>query len=456
MSPLRTVRGQGLLPRLYFFQAVLFSSIFVAFAAVGHFIIKPGMQAQMRANLEWIGMEVLSARSDDSQLREKLQRLGRGSDISVALFAADGRLLASGGPERLAGLVVPRSEFRTGHQLISLAPHGVALAALEHDQLRAYVVVSVRGPPSPLLHASLTYMGVLALLGIGSVPIAWWIVRPLQRLTEVTRKFGRGDFHARANASRKDEFGDLARAFNAMADSVESLRRTEKEMLANVSHELRTPLARIRVLLELAEDDVPAVARRYLSDISEDLSQLEQILADVITTAKLDLAAENPQKPYPPLRLGPLSTAEFTDAIVAKFQRQHLDRTVVKQIEGHGTVQADRVMLAHALGNILDNAQKYSSAPEPIEVISRIEQAHAVFAVRDYGIGINAEDLQKVFTPFFRADVSRTRTTGGVGLGLALAKRLVEGHGGSIAVASEVGEGTTVTIRIPAAPDPSG
>lgn len=456
MIRLSTVRGHGLLPRLYFFEAVLFSVIFVAFAAIGHFIIEPGLKAQMFANLEWIGTEVLAARGDESRLKERLQLLGHGTDISIALFAADGRLLASGGREKLTSHQVHPSDFRVGHQAISISHNAVAVGSLEQGQLAAFVVVSVQGPRSPLLHASLTYIGILTLLGIGSVPIARWIVRPLQRLTEATRKLGHGNFHARADAARKDEFGDLARAFNAMADSVESLRRTEKEMLANVSHELRTPLARIRVLLELAEDDVPTVAQRYLTDISEDLTQLEQILADVITTTKLDLAAENPQYPYPPLRLTPLHVGELAHAIAAKFEREHPNRTVVKQLQCNAMLMADRVMLTHALGNILDNAQKYSSAPEAIEIASHLEQPHIVLTVKDHGIGISSEDLPNIFTPFFRADVSRTRSTGGVGLGLALTKRLIEDHGGSIQVESEVGKYTVVTVRLPAIQVESG
>jgi signal transduction histidine kinase len=172
-----------------------------------------------------------------------------------------------------------------------------------------------------------------------------------------------------------------------------------------------------------------------------------------MTTARLDLATENPQGPYPPLRLSPLRVSEFCQAIVTKFRRQHPSRTVSWQLEGDCTIMGDGVMLAHAVANILDNAQKYSGAPTPIEFYAKCIQATAALVVRDHGIGISAEDLTKVCTPFFRADPSRTRGTGGVGLGLAFAKRLIESHGGSISIESKLGGGTQVTMILPIGSD---
>jgi signal transduction histidine kinase len=300
-----------------------------------------------------------------------------------------------------------------------------------------------------LWNAALVYGIVLVLLGMGSIPLARWITRPLERLTTVTQAFGLGDLRARADTSRRDEVGDLARAFNTMADRVESLRRTEKELLANVSHELRTPLARIRVLLELAEDDVPNDAKRYLGDISDDLTELEQLLADVIATAKFDVAHASQQDPYPPLRLLPVSTSELLESIVGKFRRQHLGRIVTAQFDSESTLLADRVMLTHAISNILDNAEKYSPPALPIGIFIKTQDSSVVIIVRDSGVGIASDDLPNVFTPFFRADPSRTRRTGGVGLGLTLAKRLIEAHGGSIAIESHLGQGTEVTVRLP-------
>jgi len=269
-------------------------------------------------------------------------------------------------------------------------------------------------------------------------------------LTAVTQAFGLGNLRVRADPNRHDEFGDLARAFNTMADRVEQLRRTEKELLANVSHELRTPLARIRVVLELAQDEVPQVAQQYLTDISEDLTELEQILTDIIASVKLDFAAEEQQAPYPPLQRTPIRVSEFLDTLISKFRRQHPQRRVDLHVDGDATILADRVMLAHALGNVLDNAQKYSTTPKPIEVALRTDLQGFTLTISDQGVGISVEDLPKIFTPFFRADPSRTRGTGGVGLGLTLAKRLIEAHNGSITIESKLGEGTQVSMRLPA------
>jgi signal transduction histidine kinase len=449
MNVLNLLRRQKLLPRLYLFEAILFTAILLAFTAIGHFILEPGIQAQLRGNLIWTANEILDAREDPARLRKQVESLQIGTDLSATVFSATGQVVISGGRERFVALAPIQVKALVEQGALALSPHAVAVPSLHEGSLQAYVIASAQSHSPPLWHAAIVYCGVLIALAIASVPLARWIARPLERLAAVTRAFGLGDLRARADPNRYDEFGDLARAFNTMADRVEQLRRAEKQLLANVSHELRTPLARIRVVLELAQDDAPAVAQRYLNDISEDLTELEQILADIIATARLDFATENQANPYPPLRKLPLRVSEFAEALLAKFQRQHPDRKLTKHIEGDCTLQGDRVMLAHAIRNVLDNAHKYSNAPSPIQVSIQLLPNSVALSVKDFGIGIGADDLPKLCTPFFRADPSRARGTGGVGLGLALAKRLVEAHGGSLAIQSELGVGTEVTIHLP-------
>ena len=139
------------------------------------------------------------------------------------------------------------------------------------------------------------------------------------------------------------------------------------------------------------------------------------------------------------------------DNILKRFRAQHPTRRFEAAVDQTITLNVDRVMLKHAVSNLLENAEKYSSTDRPIElqVERSADGSEVLLAVKDQGEGIRPEDVPHVFTPFFRADRSRTRGTGGVGLGLALAKRIVEAHGGRITLTSRVDHGTVVTIAIP-------
>jgi two-component system, OmpR family, sensor kinase len=122
----------------------------------------------------------------------------------------------------------------------------------------------------------------------------------------------------------------------------------------------------------------------------------------------------------------------------------------VVDLDRPASLTADRSLLRRAIDNLLDNAQKYSDPDAPVRLCTRVENGAAVIEVEDSGAGISEQDLPNLFRPFFRGDRSRTRATGGVGLGLALARRIVEAHGGRLEIASRVGEGTTARIALPA------
>jgi signal transduction histidine kinase len=294
---------------------------------------------------------------------------------------------------------------------------------------------------------------VLIVLALASIPVARSVTAPIARLTKITRAFGAGDYRARASSARQDELGALASAFDEMADRIAELRRSEKELIANVSHELRTPLARIRLALELLSDGDRAKASSYMVDIGEDLAELERLLDDVMTTARLDLAADATSDGLPPLRLETLDARALLEASAARFAKRYPERVLNRHFEKDlPLLEADPPILRRAIDNLLDNAVKFSDTHQPIEIsaLYTASDARCVIEVADRGVGIPEEDIPRVFTPFFRSDPSRARTTGGVGLGLTLARRVVESHGGSIGIESRVGSGTRFRISLPA------
>lgn len=314
-------------------------------------------------------------------------------------------------------------------------------------------------PPEPLLPppSRLPIVVAVALLGaaVTSVLFARSLARPLDRLAAAARAFGGGDLSARANLRRDDELGEVARTFDDMANRVNAMLHAQREFLANVSHELRTPLARIRVALDLAAEGDQQMAAQALSEIGEDWRDLDRLVEDVLTVARFDLA-QHPDSAAIELRYEAVDASELVDRAAAAFRRGHTKRQLV--VEPHTEplpCYADRAMLRRVLDNLLNNAAAYSDAQQPIRLgARRLDDRMIEFFVEDRGIGIGEADIPKLFTPFFRTDRSRARKSGGVGLGLALVRRIVEAHGGQVAVKSTLGEGTTMTFRLPVEPSP--
>jgi signal transduction histidine kinase len=322
---------------------------------------------------------------------------------------------------------------------------------------RAFYVVNQRGSSS----SGYAFLALLLVsLGVVSFVTARSLARPLAALSRAAERFGAGDWEARAGLRRSDEIGSVARAFDVMAARIADLVRSEKELLANVSHELRTPLARIRVALDLAAEGDANVARQSLGEIAEDLAELEQLISDVLAAARLDLAdgGSSSESGVPPLHRESVVVADLVERTASRFRGAHPDRPLSVDVAADlPVIEGDPVLLRRALDNLLENAHKYSrSSNVGVAIAASVVSGDLHIAVRDRGIGIAPQDLAKVFRPFFRADQSRARKTGGLGLGLALVKRIAIAHQGDVEIESHLGEGTCVRLRLPieAARDP--
>jgi len=230
---------------------------------------------------------------------------------------------------------------------------------------------------------------------------------------------------------------------------VEGLVLTQKELLANVSHELRTPLARIRVALDIASEGDALAARNSLEEIAVDLGELEGMIDDILTTTRMDLQSGAHRTTGFSLRRGSVPPLSIAERAAERFRSRYPERRLNLVLEAAlGEIHVDATLFRRVIDNLLDNAHKYSPAGAEITLEVRAEGGEVVFEVIDAGMGISDKDLARVFEPFFRAERSRSRGTGGVGLGLTLAKRIIDAHGGSIALSSQVGRGTRAQIRL--------
>ena len=358
----------------------------------------------------------------------------------------DGPRGPDGGPHANPGGSPP--DERRGPRIILLdegSPHRMLLRVHVHDGAGFMIARGVNGDPPGLTGPILVLICGFTILVLGALITARWILRPIDRLTETAHALGSGNLSARSKLERSDEIGVLGNRIDEMADRIEALLVTEKELLANVAHELRTPLARIGVALDLAGEGDSEAARAALSEIAVDVSELEEIVDDILTAMRAEVAGTLP------LRKAVLEPSSIADASASRMRQRHPERpftmTVAKELPA---IDADPVLFRRVIDNLLENAHKYSpDRGTSIDLTVGRDGDRVCFVVKDRGIGISGEDLPRVFTPFFRGDRSRSRETGGVGLGLTLAKRIVEAHAGTIDVTSEVGAGTTVRVRIP-------
>ena len=397
------------------------------------------------ALLRWAGERVSEVRSDPARLRLALLRARETLSVD-ATVRQDGLVLATNVDPPLPALTPAQLERLAQAKGRPLRLHGRlhTFAVPLEGSPPAYLVVAGEVPSPPLARLAVAAGAVLLALALASVPLARAIASPIERLTRVVEAFGAGDLAARAGSAGPGEVGQLSRAFDQMADRIERLLRAERELLANVSHELRTPLARIRVALEIAAEGDPERAPS-LGEIGADLAEVERIVDDVLTAARLESGAD----PLLSTRRERVLASDLLARAAARFHGLHPGRRLeVSAADPLPVLLADPLLLRRALDNLLDNAAKYSDAVAPVTLSATAHGDRVQIAVRDQGIGIAPDDLPRLFTPFFRTERSRARVAGGTGLGLVLAKRIVEAHGGTLAVESTPGAGTVVTLEL--------
>jgi signal transduction histidine kinase len=449
-----SLRRRRLLWRLVLHASALFVAGFVAQIVVHRFILSAYFLEKYKPSLlDYAAKLYESAKNEPDKARRDAAR----DHTQFSLYGLDNAPIFTTREPPLAP-VAPRDLPALRRDKVVILDHFEGVSAmLCEDATGAAVAYGVvrESEAFTSLKVDLAFIALLALaLALASWPFARSVVTPIERLVGAVRAFGEGDLRARADASRRDEIGELGSAFNKMAERIAALLRSEKELLANVSHELRTPLARIRVVLELAEER-PESARRYLPEIARDLAELEGLVDDVLTAARLDLAEGRAGDALPPLRRRRVEPGDVVTQAAERFRRAHPAKPLDLEVgEALPALDADPALLRRALDNLLDNAQKYSDGESAVALVARPGPGGVAFRVSDGGIGIDEADLPRLFSPFFRTDQSRDRATGGLGLGLTLTKRIVEAHGGTIGLESRLGRGTSVWFTIPAVADP--
>jgi signal transduction histidine kinase len=271
------------------------------------------------------------------------------------------------------------------------------------------------------------------------------ISAPIKALALAARRLGQGDLSERVQLKDKGEMGELAQAFNSMASDLERAEKLQRNMVADVAHELRTPLSNIKGYLEAVRDGVIKPDAETIRSLDEEAALLSRLVDDL---QELSLAEAGELK----LNRQPEDIGEVINKAVAAIQVQAQGKGISLTTDlpaGLPLCDIDSHRIGQVLRNLLENAIAHTGNGSSIMVTAEKQDNRVKVSVTDTGEGIPAEDLPYIFERFYRVDKSRARATGGSGLGLTIARRLVEAHGGKIEAQSEVGKGSRFSFTVP-------
>ncbi|HLO59480.1 MAG TPA: HAMP domain-containing sensor histidine kinase [Bacteroidales bacterium] len=293
--------------------------------------------------------------------------------------------------------------------------------------------------PNPVyahIHLAIT---LVILVTVGSFVVSFLIrkiLKPLSIIREGVENAGKGDFNQKITLKSQDEFGVLADAYNKMTEDLKKMIQSREQLLSDVSHELRTPITRARLALEMMQDSA------YKESILGDLKEMEIMITDILESERLRNGSHA-------ALIKPENLSELLKKVVDYYKGNK--RLVVFPVDSQIMIQADSSLMMTVFRNIIDNSFKYSHEPDPVEVsVIRADQ-YVTIKIEDNGIGVPEEKLSFIFEPFFRVDQSRSRATGGYGLGLHLCKKIMDLNKAEIKVENKKnGPGLIVQLIFPA------
>jgi len=280
--------------------------------------------------------------------------------------------------------------------------------------------------------------GVVVLLsGLLWAPFIRSLTRRISRLTAATEAIGRGRFEVGIEGRRSDEIGRLGRAINKMAFRLSRYVKGQKRFLGDVAHELASPVARIQVGLGILEQRVDEGNRERVRDVINEVGHMSGLISELLSFTRAEIEPAKTE----------LKAVDAAAVIGRAVDREAAGEVEIRIDVDEGLeVVADPELLIRALGNMLRNAVRYAGNSGPIDISARREGKNALIEVRDVGPGVPGEELDRLFEPFYRPEVSRRADTGGVGMGLAIVKTCLEACNGSVSARNVEPSGFAVTI----------
>ncbi len=383
-----------------------------------------------------------------------MQEFSQKSHLKTCLFDTSGQIITGSDCAIFDGIVAnaPSSGdagFRHGFARVVVKLRGKS----GREYVYAVEAAERHGPPSGIgaLGVALRWSVTLLVSGIICYLLTRYLTAPILRLREASQQLAQGDLSTRAAAGmerRRDELGSLVQDFNAMAARIEELVSGQRQLIYDISHELRSPLARLNVALDLArgrKGNDPA-----FDHMEQDLERLNEMIGRLLTVARLDSSAI-------PVAMSQVDLSELISQI-ARSSDLELGKTnaaVQLTLPGQFFVHGNAELLHSAIENVVRNAIRYTGIGNPVEVSvtaqNTAESSRAHIVVRDHGPGVPESELANIFQPFYRIADDRNRESGGAGLGLAIAGRVVRIHGGTIRARNAQPHGLEIEIVLPQA-----
>ncbi|HSM24949.1 MAG TPA: ATP-binding protein [Anaerolineaceae bacterium] len=325
---------------------------------------------------------------------------------------------------------------------------------VDGEQVGTFLVASTMGILSEnqnlfidRVNRALIWVGLIAVLLV--LLMAVWqsrsIVRPLRQMADAANRLAKGDYNQTVEVKRNDELGDMALAFNQMANELAQQEEIRRQMMADVAHELRTPLSILRVDLESMEDGLMEVNPENIKNLQSEVAYLSNLVDDLRMLSMADAGDLRIEK----------TRIELTSLVREMVERQQIaarERSIQLTADYYPKeifVDADAQRLSQVMVNLLSNAIQHT--PKEHEILVRVEKEKqlAIISVTNTGSWVQEDDLERIFDRFYRAEPSRTRDNGGSGLGLSIARSLVEAHGGKIWAESVEGKSTSFRFILP-------
>ena len=400
-------------------------------------------------------------RRGSSDLQEFLQRAGPVSGVQIEVFDQSGALIADSHaslPPVLNAREDKKWQKRKDNiQKFPLFQNGEQIGAFTVSDSDVPVPNSegpiqanpVAGRISGEVKRSLLWAGIGA-AALGTL-LVWLLSRrtlaPLQSLGAAARRLGRGDLSQRAQTSGPTEIRELAQNFNLMAADLEETERQRRNLTADVAHELRTPLSNIQGYLEAIRDGLVQPTPEAIDTIHAQAIHLSRLVDDLRLLAQVESGGLL-------LHLSLIQPQELLQSCVEAVRPRAEAKSITLELDsgaGLPELEIDGSRISQVVGNLLENAITHTPEGGTVTISSTASDGQVAISVSDTGPGIAPDDIAHVFDRFYRADPSRARATGGSGLGLTIARRLVEAHGGTIEAESTVREGSRFTVRLPAA-----
>ena len=273
------------------------------------------------------------------------------------------------------------------------------------------------------------------------------VAHPIQRITSTAKQIRNGDLTARSGVTGTDEVGQLGETFDDMAGTIERDLKLEHRLTGDVAHELRTPLMAMQATVEAMQDGVLPADDEHLEVVAGEVRRLSRLIDAMLKLSRLENGTTE-------LKVERTDLVYLVKSLVSSqhqlFHERGLHLRFVDETPHHELyADVDPDLLREAIVNLMSNALRYTNADGWVKVSLRQDRSDFLVAVQDTGIGIAKEDIPQTFARFWRSDVSRERVSGGLGVGLAITKEIVDRHNGTILVESELGRGTTFTLRVP-------